>query len=132
MSITIDQAIEQLTALKSQSKLGGDTCLVISLPETEWFEVEALKIENDDDGALALVCGTPHEFGPDPGEVMSLVSYSTELGLYDADVCDILGFDAVNFDGRTDVIEYALNSGLSAENIEARIKRWHEANYGAA
>jgi len=56
--MTIDEAIIKLNDLRAKSKLGGGTVLCICLDDIEYFPVDDFKVENDQHGALALVCGT--------------------------------------------------------------------------
>jgi hypothetical protein len=63
--MTLDEAIEQLTKLRAESKLGGETnvycCLIAS--EIEYLEIESFKYEPDPDGALILALVTGMEIG---------------------------------------------------------------------
>jgi len=56
--MTIDEAIAKLTELKGKSKLGGETVLCVCLPDIEYIEVDDIKVDNDQHGAIALMCGT--------------------------------------------------------------------------
>lgn len=52
--LTIDEAIEQLTQAKSQSRLGGNTMFLACVPEIPYVEIRAIRVENDPDGAVCL------------------------------------------------------------------------------
>lgn len=56
-SITIDKAIEKLEAVKRESKLGGGTCLVLSLSGSgiETVPVDDIVHVPDQDGAVIEV-----------------------------------------------------------------------------
>jgi hypothetical protein len=58
--MTIDEAIIRLSDIRSESKLGGKTCLAICLvdSEIEYVNVQELVYESDQDGALVVVKGT--------------------------------------------------------------------------
>lgn len=45
--MTLDQAIEQLNALRAQSPLGGETALVVCLLDSERDEMEVERIQLD-------------------------------------------------------------------------------------
>jgi len=56
-AITVDEAIEQLQAVKAKSVLGGNTCLHVCIQNVEYQPVTEIILEQitEDSGAVALV-----------------------------------------------------------------------------
>jgi hypothetical protein len=59
MTLTIDKAISKLLQLKAKSKLGGNTCLVLSMPEKAYHPFSDMELESDDDGAVVTLGADP-------------------------------------------------------------------------
>jgi hypothetical protein len=53
--ITIDEAIGQLQTIAAQSPLGGDTCLMVCIPNIEYQPVTGIEMDRSQDGAIALI-----------------------------------------------------------------------------
>ena len=53
--ITVDEAIDQLREIAATSPLGGDTCLMVCIPNIEYQPVTRIKMDRGQDGAIALV-----------------------------------------------------------------------------
>ena len=58
--MTVDDAINLLSEFKKQSRLGGNTVLVLCETDREYTPIEFLKLDQDSDGAVVL-CGIHEE-----------------------------------------------------------------------
>lgn len=53
--MTIDEAIDALQEIKEASKLGGNTVLVLCIPDVPYLNVDDITLDEDEDGAVVLL-----------------------------------------------------------------------------